>query len=84
MAIFRAPLLALCLCLLLPLSAALKFDIAAHTGHQARYERCIRNFVQRETLVVVTAIIDGTRGDGQVVSMWVRAAGATRRATARN
>ena len=72
MAISRAPLSLLCLCLLLPLALSLKFDIAAHTGHSNRYERCIRNFVQRETLVVVTAIVDGTKGDGQVVTMHVR------------
>ena len=56
---------------LLPLSWALKFDISAHLGHN-KNERCIRNFVQRDTLVVVTAISDGSKGDGQVVDMHVR------------
>ena len=56
---------------LLPLSWALKFDIAAHMGHN-KYERCIRNFVQRDTLVVVTTTSDGTKGDGQVLDMHVR------------
>ena len=58
---------------LLPVSWALKFDIVAHLGHN-KYERCIRNFVQKDTLVVVTAISDGNKGDGQVVDMHVRAA----------
>ena len=62
---------ALLLIALLPLSWALKFDIAAHTGHSNRYERCIRNYASRETLVVVTAIVDGTKGDGQVLNMQV-------------
>jgi p24 family protein delta-1 len=56
---------------LLPLSWALKFDIAAHTGHANKYERCIRNYANRETLVVVTAIVDGSKGDGQVLNMHV-------------
>lgn len=56
---------------LLPISLALKFDLAAHTGHSARYERCIRNFVAKETLVLVTAIVSGDKGDGQMVNMHV-------------
>ena len=55
-----------------PLSWALKFDLAAHMGHEHKYERCIRNFVAKDTLVLVTAIVDGTKGDGQVVNMNVR------------
>lgn len=62
----------LLLCItLLPISSALKFDLQAHTGHSARYERCIRNFVAKETLVLVTAIVSGTKGDGQMVNMHV-------------
>ena len=57
--------------LLISLVHGLKFDIAAHTGHAPTHQRCIRNFVQRETLVVVTAIVDGQRGDGQVLNMWI-------------
>jgi len=58
------------LLLLLPLlSCALKFDLQAESRPQ---ERCIRNFVNRDTLVVVTATIDGNRGDGQRVDMHVR------------
>lgn len=56
---------------LIPLSLALKFDLQAHIGHNARYERCIRNFVGRETLVLVTAIVGGSKGDGQMVNMHV-------------
>ena len=63
--------LALWLTLLAPLAHALKFDIAAHTGAANKYERCIRNFVGRETLVVVTATVDGRDGDGQSVNMRV-------------
>lgn len=52
---------------LLPFSWALKFDLAANTGR----ERCIRNFVAKDTLVLVTAIVDGRKGDGQQVNMHV-------------
>ena len=54
------------------LTSALKFDLQAHTGHGAKYERCIRNFVAKDTLVLVTAIVDGQKGDGQMVNMHVR------------
>lgn len=57
---------------LLPLVAALKFDIQAHPGHEsASKERCIRNFVAEGQLVVVTATVSGNRGDGQVLNMHV-------------
>lgn len=56
----------------LPFSSALKFDLHAHTGHSNKYERCIRNFVARDTLVLVTAIVSGQKGDGQMVNMHVR------------
>ena len=62
----------LILTLLLPLSYALKFDIVAQPGHSAKNERCIRNFVNKDTLVVVTATVSGNRGDGQMVNMHVR------------
>lgn len=62
---------ALLFLLVLPLSLALKFDLAAHTGHNSKYERCIRNFVGKDTLVLVTAIVDGQKGDGQMVNMHV-------------
>jgi hypothetical protein len=58
---------------LLPLASALKFDMAAHHGHEsASKERCIRNFVAKDQLVVVTANVDGFRGDGQQLNMHVR------------
>ena len=56
---------------LLPLTSALKFDLQAHTGHSSKYERCIRNFVAKDTLVLVTAIVGGNKGDGQMVNMHV-------------
>lgn len=52
---------------------ALKFDLPAHSGSESqKKERCIRNFVGQETLVVVTATVDGTKGDGMAVNMHVR------------
>lgn len=52
------------LLVLLPISQALKFDIQAHPGAESKEkERCIRNFVARDQLVVVTATISGTRGE---------------------
>lgn len=61
------------LLVLLPLAAALKFDLHAVQPHDAqKYERCVRNFVAKEQLVVVTANLDGYRGDGQRVDMHVR------------
>lgn len=57
---------------LLPLSTSLKFDLQAHTGYSNKYERCIRNFVAKDTLVLVTAIVSGQKGDGQMVNMHVR------------
>jgi hypothetical protein len=57
----------------LPLISALKFDVQAHHGHEsASKERCIRNFVAKDQLVVVTANVDGYRGDGQQLNMHVR------------
>ena len=50
---------------------ALKFDLQAFGQGDHRGERCIRNFVARDTLVVVTATIDGSKGDGMVVNMHV-------------
>lgn len=60
--------------LLLATSAqALKFDIQAHPGAESKSkERCIRNFVARDTLVVVTATSSGSKGDGMVLNMHVR------------
>ncbi|KAL8946134.1 MAG: hypothetical protein Q9183_007946, partial [Haloplaca sp. 2 TL-2023] len=56
----------------LPFSSALKFDLQAHTGHANKYERCIRNFVARDTLVLVTAIVGGMKGDGKTVNMHIK------------
>jgi len=60
------------LVLLLPFAFALKFDLIAQPGHSTKNERCIRNFVAKDTLVVVTATVSGQRGDGQLVNMHVR------------
>jgi hypothetical protein len=58
--------------LLVSLASALKFDIVAHPGHESKkHERCIRNFVAKDQLVVVTAIIDGSKGDGQELNIHV-------------
>jgi len=63
----------LALAFLLPLVSALKFDITAHPGHESRSkERCIRNFVAKDQLVVVTAKVSGSRGDGQTLNARVR------------
>ncbi|RMZ85367.1 hypothetical protein DV737_g804, partial [Chaetothyriales sp. CBS 132003] len=58
--------------LFLTLCSALKFDLVAQSGHSAKNERCIRNFVSRDTLVVVTAIVSGRRGDGQQVNIHIK------------
>ncbi|CAK7227365.1 vesicle coat component [Sporothrix bragantina] len=47
---------------------ALKFDLYATNGHP----RCIRNFVTKDTLVVVTATVGGNRGDGMMVNMHIK------------
>lgn len=52
-------------------SWALKFDLQAHPGPNTKNARCIRNFVAKDTLVVVTATIGGQKGDGQMVNMHV-------------
>lgn len=54
--------------LVVQLASALKFDLPATSGGT---ERCIRNFVSKDQLVVVTAIVSGQKGDGQRVNMHV-------------
>ncbi|OWP06133.1 hypothetical protein B2J93_8516 [Marssonina coronariae] len=51
---------------------ALKFDIEAFVQGDPRGKRCIRNFVARDTLVVVTATVDGTKGDGMILNMHIK------------
>lgn len=68
----RVALNLLLLFLAIPFSSALKFDLQAFPGHNPKNERCIRNFVSKDTLVVVTATVSGQRGDGQMVNMHVR------------
>ncbi|OAA68662.1 endosomal cargo receptor [Niveomyces insectorum RCEF 264] len=47
---------------------ALRFDLYATNG----VPRCIRNFVTRDTLVVVTATVSGQKGDGMVINMNIK------------
>ncbi|KAI0451693.1 emp24/gp25L/p24 family/GOLD-domain-containing protein [Xylaria acuta] len=51
---------------------ALKFELTSTLQRDGKKERCIRNFVAKETLVVVTAIVSGSKGDGQVVNIHIR------------
>lgn len=60
----------LLLSILACLSAALKFEIQAQPSGVR--PRCIRNFVSKDTLVVVTATVSGTKGDGQRVNILIR------------
>ncbi|KAI1199425.1 emp24/gp25L/p24 family/GOLD-domain-containing protein [Nemania serpens] len=73
MALPRALLRYVCSIVLLIASVdALKFDLAAVPQRDGRKERCIRNFVAKDTLVVVTAIVSGSKGDGQTVNIHIR------------
>ncbi|RQM05247.1 hypothetical protein DH86_00001791, partial [Scytalidium sp. 3C] len=60
------------LLLLLVCADALKFDIEAFQKGDSRSKRCIRNFVGRDTLVVVTSTIDGRKGDGMILDLQIR------------
>ena len=64
-----------CFCsllLLIGVANALKFDVKAHSGRETqKQERCIRNFVSKGTLVVVTAIVGGSKGDGMMLNIHV-------------
>ncbi|KAI8946951.1 emp24/gp25L/p24 family/GOLD-domain-containing protein [Xylaria longipes] len=51
---------------------ALKFELTSTPQRDGKKERCIRNFVAKDTLVVVTAIVSGSKGDGQMVNMHIR------------
>lgn len=62
----------LALTLLASLTSALKFDLQAFPRGGSRGPRCIRNFVSKDTLVVVTATVSGTKGDGQKVDIHIR------------
>ncbi|KAK5658577.1 hypothetical protein OQA88_1970 [Cercophora sp. LCS_1] len=72
MARTRSLLQGVCSLLLLAASSqALKFDLEAFPTHNKYSSRCIRNFVGRDTLVVVTATVDGYRDDGMQVNMHI-------------
>lgn len=58
------------LLLLAGVASALKFDVVAQPQNSAK-ERCVRNFVGKDTLVVVTATVDGYKGDGMAVNIHV-------------
>ncbi|KAF2971383.1 hypothetical protein GQX73_g2299 [Xylaria multiplex] len=73
MALPRALLQYICGIVLLIASVnALKFEMTATSQRDGKKERCIRNFVARDTLVVVTAIVSGSKGDGQILNMHIR------------
>lgn len=60
------------LALFVACAQALKFDLQATSqSHDSKRERCVRNFVAKDTLVVVTAIVSGSKGDGMRVNMHV-------------
>lgn len=81
MALPRSLLQYVCsLVLFIACANALKFDLQATSqSHDSKKERCIRNFVARDTLVVVTAIVSGTKGDGMRVNMHVSSRSGHRR-----
>ncbi|KUJ18162.1 uncharacterized protein LY89DRAFT_614718 [Mollisia scopiformis] len=60
------------LLLFLACAEALKFDIEAFNSGDSKGRRCIRNFVAKDTLVVVTATVDGYKGDGMIVNMHIK------------
>ena len=62
--------LTLLACLLTTFTTALKFDLYAHPAN-SNNGKCIRNFVARDQLVVVTATVSGNRGDGQQVNLHI-------------
>lgn len=70
MAHTQSLLYSLCsLLLFLACVEGLKFDVQAYSKGDKQGQRCIRNFVTKDTLVVVTATIDGYKGDGMNVNM---------------
>lgn len=70
MALPRSLLQYICsLVLLVGVSQALKFELQGMLAHYDNKMRCIRNFVAKDTLVVVTSIVSGSKGDGMVVNL---------------
>jgi len=49
-------------------SQALRFELPAQDAQHVQ-PRCIRNYVNRDILVVVAATVSGNRGDGQRVNI---------------
>ncbi|KAL5348767.1 vesicle coat component [Pseudogymnoascus australis] len=60
------------LALLLACAEALHFDLMAVKRHDSKSERCIRNFVSRDTLVMVTSTVSGHKGDGMQVNIHIK------------
>lgn len=60
------------LVLLVGVSQALKFELQGMLAHYDNKMRCIRNFVAKDTLVVVTSIVSGSKGDGMVVNLNIK------------
>ncbi|KAL7623452.1 vesicle coat component [Parahypoxylon ruwenzoriense] len=72
MALPRALLQYICgIVLFIASVSALKFDLQARSPNDKKTERCIRNFVAKDTLVVVTATVGGSKGDGMIVNMHI-------------
>lgn len=50
----------------------MKFDSLAYPAHDSKNTRCIRNFVSKDTLVMVTATIGGSKGDGMQMNIYIK------------
>ncbi|KAI0012595.1 emp24/gp25L/p24 family/GOLD-domain-containing protein [Xylariaceae sp. FL0662B] len=71
MALPRALLQHICsIVLFISFVNALKFDLQAQPRNNVQ-ERCIRNFAAKDTLVVVTTTVSGSKGDGMQVDMHI-------------
>ncbi|CCX11691.1 emp24/gp25L/p24 family/GOLD-domain-containing protein [Pyronema domesticum] len=57
--------------LFITLAQALKFDIPA-LPKGTNKPRCIRNYVSKDTLVVVTVTASGNKGDGQTLNIHIK------------
>lgn len=60
------------LALLFVCADALKFDLLGYQSHGQKNQRCIRNFVSKDTLVMVTATVGGHKGDGMQVNVHIK------------
>ena len=62
------PFLVAFLAVAVAFTGAIKFELPAQRQSHV-VPRCIRNDVSADTLVVVTATVSGTKGDGQRVNI---------------